>query len=127
MSVMTASTTLDAELVQGLRRLKLRRIRELAPEMCITARTQRWRPEELLRVLVSEECAARDDSNREMRLRTAAFPVRKTLDEFDVAASTLSRDTFDYLASLEWITNHRNVAFVGPPGTGKSHCETRDC
>jgi hypothetical protein len=30
-------------------------------------------------------------------------------------------DTFDYLASLEWIVTYRNVAFVGPTGTGKSH------
>jgi len=71
--------------------------------------------------LVTEECAARDGSNRELRLRTAAFPVLKTLDGFDVSASTLSADQFAYLASLEWIATHRNVAFVGPPGTGKSH------
>jgi DNA replication protein DnaC len=31
------------------------------------------------------------------------------------------RYIFDYLVSLEWIVNHRNIAFVGPPGTGKSH------
>lgn len=120
-SVVPTVAALDEEIVQGLRRLKLRRIRQLAPELCVTARTQRWRPEEFLRVLVSEECAARDESNRELRLRTAAFPVRKTLDEFDLTASTLSRDTFEYLASLEWIRSRRNVAFVGPPGTGKSH------
>ena len=112
---------LDDELLGGLRRLKLRRIRQLAPELCVTARTQRWRPEEFLRVLVSAECAARDDSNRDLRLRTAAFPVAKTLAEFNVSASTVSQATFDYLSSLEWIQHHRNVALVGPPGTGKSH------
>jgi len=42
---------LDEELTSGLRRLKLRRIRQLAPELCITARTQRWRPEEFLQTL----------------------------------------------------------------------------
>jgi DNA replication protein DnaC len=112
---------LDDQLVTGLRRLKLRRIRQLAPELCTTARTQRWRPEEFLRVLVSEECAARDESNRVLRLRTANFPVVKTLEDFELNVSTLTRATFNYLASLEWIPRHRNVAFVGPPGTGKSH------
>jgi DNA replication protein DnaC len=121
LSALPAAAPLDDELVNGLRRLKLRRIRQLAPELCITARTQRWRPEEFLRVLVTEECAARDQSNRELRLRTAAFPVVKTLDDFDLSASTVSRDTFEYLSSLEWIATHRNVALVGPPGTGKSH------
>jgi len=121
MAGVSAPETLDDELVGGLRRLKLRRIRQLAPELCITARTQRWRPEEFLRVLVSAESDARDESNLELRVRTAAFPVVKSLDGFDVAASTLSQATFDYLASLEWVPQHRNVALVGPPGTGKSH------
>jgi DNA replication protein DnaC len=72
-------------------------------------------------VLVEEECKARDESNRQMRLKQAAFPVRKTLESFDLAVSSLSRATFDYLASLEWLQQRRNLALVGPPGTGKSH------
>lgn len=121
MAGVTAADVLDDELLSGLRRLKLRRIRQVAPELCITARTQRWRPEEFLRILVSEECIARDESARAQRMRTAGFPVVKTLDGFDLAASSVSRATFDYLASLEWVGQHRNVALVGPPGTGKSH------
>ena len=39
----------DTALVSGLRRLKLRRVRQLVPEGCQTAATQRWRAEELLR------------------------------------------------------------------------------
>ena len=112
---------LDPELIQGLRRLKLRTVRQLVPEVCQTARTQRWRPEEVLRVLIEEECKARDESNRRLRLRLAAFPVHKTLPGFEVAASSISQATFDYLGSLEWLREHRNLALVGPPGTGKSH------
>ncbi|MGI0129051.1 MAG: ATP-binding protein, partial [Thermoplasmata archaeon] len=121
MAVVTPPDTLDEELIAGLRRLKLRRIRELAPELCLTARTQRWRPEELLRVLIREECLARDGSNREQRLRSAGFPVAKTLDAFTPAWSNISQATFDYLGSLEWVANHRNVILVGPAGLGKSH------
>jgi DNA replication protein DnaC len=112
---------LDPQLLQGLRRLKLSRIRQLAPDVCQTARTQRWRPEEVLRVLVEEECKSRDESNRRLKLKQAAFPVYKTLAGFDVGASSLSQATYDYLASLEWVGEHRNLALVGPPGTGKSH------
>jgi DNA replication protein DnaC len=112
---------LDPQLVDGLRRLKLRRIRESAAEVCMTARTQRWRPEELLRVLVEEECKARDEANRRGRLKQADFPVDKTLDGFQLSSSNLTRATFDYLASLEWVGQARNLALVGPPGTGKSH------
>jgi DNA replication protein DnaC len=117
----SAAEGLDPALVDGLRRLKLASIRRLAPEVCATARTQRWRPEEFLRVLVEEECKARDESNRQARLKAAAFPVHKTLDSFDLSVSSLTRASFDYLASLEWLRDKRNVALVGPPGTGKSH------
>jgi hypothetical protein len=42
--------------------LKLRRVRELAPALLQTARTQRWPPEELLAVLVREQIDARERS-----------------------------------------------------------------
>jgi len=43
---------LPADLAAGLRRLKLAAVRRIAPEVLITARTQRWTPEEVLRTLV---------------------------------------------------------------------------
>lgn len=52
------------------------------------------------------------------RMRVAAFPVRKRLDEFDVAASSIPKATFDYLSSLEWIRAAENACFIGPAGTG---------
>lgn len=120
---MTAATdpALPADLDAGLRRLKLSAIRRLAPELLVTARTQRWRPEELLRTLIDAELAARDASNTRNRMKTAAFPVVKTIEEFDVAASSIPAATFDYLASLEWVRAAENYCAVGPAGTGKSH------
>ena len=105
----------------GLRRLKLSTIRGLAPELLLTAKTQRWAPEELLRTLVEAEIAAREDSNRSSRLKVAGFPVKKTLEEFDLSLSSIPKATFDYLASLEWVRAAENLCLVGPPGTGKSH------
>lgn len=112
---------LAPDLEAGLRRLKLARVREVAPEVLATAKTQRWPPDELLRTLVEAEIAARDAANARARLRTAAFPAVRTLDEFKVAASSVPQATFDYLASLEWIRAAENVCLVGPAGTGKSH------
>jgi len=118
----TAPTpALAPDLHAGLRRLKLAAMRTLAPELLVTAKTQRWAPEELLRTLVEAEICARDASNARHRLKAAAFPVAKTLEEFDIAASSIPRPTFDYLASLEWIGAHENLCLVGPAGTGKSH------
>ena len=119
---MTGPTpALAPDLHAGLRRLKLAAMRALAPELLVTAKTQRWAPEELLRTLVEAEICARDAAGARHRLKAAAFPVVKTLEEFDVAASSIPRATFDYLASLEWITARENLCLVGPAGTGKSH------
>ena len=84
---MTAKTPiLAADLDTGLRRLRLGAMRRLAPELLVTAKTQRWAPEEFLRTLVETEIASRDASNARARLKQAGFPVMKTLDEFNVAA-----------------------------------------
>jgi DNA replication protein DnaC len=116
-----ATPPLAADLAAGLRRLKLAAIRQLAPELLITAKTQRWAPEELLRTLVQAEITARDASNARTRMRNAAFPVTKTLDELDRSACSIPGPTLDYLATLEWVTAAENLCLVGPPGTGKSH------
>jgi DNA replication protein DnaC len=119
--VSAAPPALAPDLVAGLRRLKLAAMRQLAPELLVTAKTQRWAPEELLRTLVEAELAARDASNTRNRLKTAGFPVTKTLDEFDLSVSVVNPATFAYLAGLEWITAAENLCLVGPAGTGKSH------
>jgi DNA replication protein DnaC len=112
---------LAADIAAGLRRLKLATIRQLAPDLLVTAKTQRWAPEELLRTLVDAEITARDASNARTRMKTAAFPVIKTLDDLDRSACSIPGPTLDYLASLEWIAAKENLCLVGPAGTGKSH------
>ena len=112
---------LPADLVAGLKRLKLAAMRSLAPELLVVAKTQRWSPEDFLRTLVQAEISARDESNARARLKAAAFPVAKTLEEFDLGASSVDKATFEYLASLEWTRAKENPCFVGPAGTGKSH------
>lgn len=119
---MTApAPALAADLEGGLRRLRLGAMRRLAPELLVTAKTQRWSPEEFLRTLIEAEIASRDESNARGRLKAAGFPVTKTIDEFDLTVSSIKPATFDYLTSLEWITARENVCLVGPAGTGKSH------
>jgi len=117
----TTAPVLAPDLIEGLRRLKLATIRQLAPELLLTAKTQRWNPEEFLRTLIEAEIASRDASNTRNRLKTAGFPVTKTLEEFDRTVTTIPTATLDYLGSLEWIRARENLALVGPAGTGKSH------
>ena len=120
---MTAATLppLAPDLLAGLKRLKLARMRALAPELLQTAKTQRWAPEEFLRTLIEAEITARDTANQVARLKAAGFPVAKSLDEFKVTVSSVPQATFDYLTSLEWLRAAENLCLVGPSGTGKSH------
>ncbi len=75
----------------------------------------------MLRALVEAEITARDASNERARLKAATFPVLKTIEDFDLAASSIPAPTWAYLTSLEWIRAKENVALIGPAGTGKSH------
>ena len=111
---MTAATApaLAADLDAGLRRLKLGTMRRTAAELMVTAKTPS--PEEFLRTLLDAEITSRDESNARARMKAAAFPVLKTISEFNVAASSIPRATFDYLASLEWIRAAENYCAVGP-------------
>ncbi len=117
----TAPPALPADIEAGLRRLRLRAMRSVSPELLVTAKTQRWKAEEFLRTLVEAEIASRDASNAANRLKAQSFPVTKTLDEFDVLASSVNQATFAYLSSLEWVRVKENLCLVGPAGTGKSH------
>lgn len=112
---------LPADLLLGLRRLKLATIRAQAPDVLQTARTQRWAPEDVLRTLIAAEIAARDQTNQRLRLKAANLPVLKSLDDFDRVASGIPAPTFNYIASLEWVRARENLLIVGPAGTGKSH------
>jgi DNA replication protein DnaC len=90
------------------------------PGLLITARTQRWAPEELLRTLVEAEITARDASNVRTRMKTAAFPVIKTLDELDRSACSIPVATLD--VSPPWNGPRQGELVPGRAvGTGKSH------
>lgn len=112
---------LAGDLEHGLRRLKLAAMRRVAPELLVTAKTQRWTPEELLRALVEVEITARDASNTRLRGKAACFPTTKTIEGFDLGASSIGAPTWAYLTSLEWISARENLTLIGPAGTGKSH------
>ena len=125
--VMTAAAPppLAPDLAAGLRRLKLAAMRRLAPELLITAKTQRWAPEELLRTLVEAEITARDASNARTRLKAAAFPVTKTLEEFDRSASTIPGATLDYLASPGMDHRpRRTCAWSARPAPARATCSS---
>ena len=98
---------------------------ERLPETAERARSEQWPYEQFLEALLEAEVFARDASGALQRVRAAQFPQRKTLEDFDWQAQPAAeRPLVMHLAQLDWIDEHANVCFLGPPGTGKTHCES---
>ncbi|MFE7275116.1 IS21-like element helper ATPase IstB [Streptomyces sp. NPDC057623] len=76
------------------------------------------------RVFVPAQAGSREDDapSGEQRLRAAGFPARKLLEDFDSEyPHSFDRETVARLGKLDFVAARRNVVFVGPPGTGKTH------
>ena len=67
-----APPPLPDELDRLLRRLRLPYVRRAAPEVIANATAQRWEHAEVLRVLLAEEAAGRDQATIRMRRRAAS-------------------------------------------------------
>jgi DNA replication protein DnaC len=77
---------------------------------------------EFLAILAEEEVNKRTENAVARRIKTAKFPVIKTLDAFDFAAQpSLNKKEIIQLAECHFIAENNNVIFVGPCGTGKTH------
>jgi DNA replication protein DnaC len=108
-----------------LAKLKTPRILERLEPTAATAREEGWPYEQFLEVLLEAEVFARDASGSRNRIRHAAFPARKTLEDFDFTAQPAAEQPLIlHLAQLAWTQEHMNVCFFGPPGLG-SHCPPR--
>jgi DNA replication protein DnaC len=108
-----------------VRYMKAPRIAEGLARIAERARAESWTYERFLEELLEREVFARQQQGGEARIRAAHFPARKTIDAFDFGYQTsVRRQVVLHLASLDFITAHDNVIFLGPPGTGKTHLAT---
>jgi DNA replication protein DnaC len=79
-------------------------------------------PAEFLELILQDELAVRNERLIARRVKTAGFRELKTLEDFDwqFNPSIRKKPIFD-LATGRFIREARDVLFLGPPGTGKSH------
>jgi DNA replication protein DnaC len=119
---MAARTKPAADIAYLCRSLKAPSLAASVVRLAERARTESWSHEEFLAACLEREVAARQDHGGENRIRSARFPARKTIEDFDFAfARSLKRDTIAHLATLDFTAEANNVIFLGPPGTGKTH------
>nr|WP_283250199.1 ATP-binding protein [Saccharopolyspora erythraea] len=118
----TSSRNVAAEIAYLARALKAPSLAAAVERLAERARAEDWSHEEFLAACLQREGAARESHGGEGRIRTARFPSRKSLEEFDFDHQrSLKRDTITHLGTLDFIAGKENVVFLGPPGTGKTH------
>ena len=77
---------------------------------------------EVLDYLLEQERKHRDAAAIDRRMKSAVFPVKKTLEEFNFDFQpSIKRSVIEDLATLRFIHNAENLVLLGPPGVGKSH------
>ena len=77
---------------------------------------------EFLELLVYDELAVRQERKIDRMLKRADFRNLKTLEHFNWQFNpNLERNRFYELASCKFIRDARDILFIGPPGTGKTH------
>lgn len=78
---------------------------------------------ELLVELMKTEYETRQENQYHQRLKKAAFPFQKTMDEFDFSQlnESVSPLFLRELATCQFIEDRKNVVLIGNPGRGKTH------
>lgn len=111
-----------SEIAYLTRALKAPTLAGAVTRLAERARAESWSHEEFLAACLQREVAARESHGGEGRIRSARFPSRKSLEEFDFDHQrSLKRETITHLGTLDFVAGKENVVFLGPPGTGKTH------
>ena len=106
----------------NLQYLKLNTIEELLDNFLEIAARDNKTTMEVLDYLFEQEKKHREAVAIERRMKSAVFPVKKTLEEFDFEfQKSIDKKVIEDLATLRFVHNSENVVFLGPPGIGKSH------
>ncbi len=115
----------SSELTHLFRQLKAPAAARALPKLADRARAEQWSYEQFAAVLLKTETDSRDSHGGQARIKAARFPARKTLEEFDFAFQhSIPKNTVLHLGQLDFLAGRENVVLLGPPGTGKTHCET---
>jgi DNA replication protein DnaC len=115
------SELLAARVKEGAARLRLGNLEEHLDSLVERAEASTLGYLEFLDLVLEEETGVREGRRFRNALKLSGLPHHKTLDEFDFAFQPeLDQRKIRDLAALSFVTAGANVAFLGPPGVGKT-------
>ena len=113
--------TINSELVDALKRLRLGRIATTLPERLVLADKQEMAFDDLLLMILTDEIARRDDAAADNRAAEAGLDPAMRLELWDKTAKvSFDKRMLAELVSLRFLETHRHVCILGPVGVGKT-------
>ena len=113
---------MNEPLQNALKKLRLSGLARTLDVRLQEAAGNRMSHAEFLELVLQDELAVRSDRLLDRRVKVAAFRELKTLEDFDwqFNPSIKKKQVFE-LATCQFVHQGRDVLWLGPPGTGKSH------
>ena len=113
---------MNATLTDALRRLRLSGLARVLDVRLQEAAGNQLSHADFLELLLADELVVRHERLIARRVKAAHFRDLKSLDDFDWRFNpAIPRKAIYNLATGQFIREHRDILFVGPPGVGKSH------
>jgi DNA replication protein DnaC len=107
---------------QNLKYLKLSFMLDQHQALAMDASKKNWSHLDYFEKLVDGEATLRQDRAVRQRIRTARFPVIKTLDQFSWTwPKSINRLQVQNLFRLQFVKDKSNIIFLGGVGLGKTH------
>ena len=113
------------KLMTDLKSLRLPAMAEMLDSYAKQAASSSMSYVDFLGGLVSEEVIRKEQRSVQNRIKSARFPVLKSLDDFDYSFQpSIDKKKVGELSNLRFIDNKENILFLGPSGVGKTHLAT---
>ena len=122
------SELIDERIRRNAAELKLPALAEHLDELVARAEEGQMGYRELIDLVLEEEVGVLEGRRYASRLKLSGLPHHKTFDDFDLAFQPeLDPRRVAELRSLRFLERRAGVLLLGPPGVGKTHCETLSC
>lgn len=113
---------LTANLKSQLVALQLREVTNILDDLLLKAQSESYSYQQFLSNLLTHELKQREIKQMEKRLKLAAFPEHKTLQQFKIEEQqSLSKKQLNQLMELVWMEQAYSLILLGPTGVGKTH------